>query len=127
MRRIALTGLLLALTLAALIASAQSTPPVAPGTATAVICVNAPLPRLIVRERARVAMDDPRPLNVRVGPGTSFERVGQLPPQSVFYVLEGPQCSERYAWYRVESGQITGWVAEGDLSLYYVEVYPPGQ
>jgi hypothetical protein len=126
MRRIAFTGLFLLLGLAALIASAQSTPPPDPASPTPV-CANAPLTRLIVRERARVAIDDPRPLNVRVGPGTSFERLAQLPPQSVFYVLEGPQCSERYAWYRIEAGDTIGWVAEGDLSLYYVEVYPPGQ
>lgn len=89
-------------------------------------CPNAPPTRLIVHERARVATADPRPVNLRVAPGTQNERLAQIPPNEIFYVLEGPTCSERYAWYRIDYDGTSGWIAEGDTTSYYVEVYPPG-
>ncbi len=96
-----------------------------PSTPTAV-CDPAPTSRLIVRERARVSLDDPRPLNMREGPGTAFDVITQIPAGGVVYVLDGPSCSQSYAWYRVAFGGHEGWIAEGDSSGYYVEVYPPG-
>lgn len=89
--------------------------------------------RLIVRERGRVSAEDPSPLNVREGPGTSFDPpLGNIPVGGIFYVLEGPTCSPIYAWYRVEyvdeAGEtLTGWIAEGNTSRYFVETYPPGE
>lgn len=103
---------------------AQSTPNVAP--APTPVCPNAPASRLIVRERARVATGDPRPLNMREGAGTAFDRIAQIPANGVFYVLEGPECSQLYAWYRVDFNGVEGWIAEGDMTAYYVEIYPPG-
>ncbi len=96
-----------------------------PSTPTAVFDP-APVSRLILRERARVSLDDPRPLNMREGPGTAFDVITQIPAGGVLYVLEGPTCSQNYAWYRVEYERRDGWIAEGDSSGYYVEVYPPG-
>jgi hypothetical protein len=95
-------------------------------------CENAPPTRLIVRERGRVSDDDPTPVNVRAGPNTSFDPpIGSIPVGGVFYVLEGPECSPRYAWYRVEyiaDGEVvTGWIAEGSTEGYFVETYPPGE
>lgn len=97
------------------------------------ICPGAPVTRLVQGERGRVSIDDPRPLNIRSGPGTSNEIVGQIPARGIFFVIEGPQCSQRYAWYRVsyregdsDDAVITGWIAEGDENAYFVEVYPPG-
>lgn len=103
---------------------AQSPPPAAPSPTPT--CPNAPAARLIVRERARVATGDPRPLNMREGAGTAFARIAQIPANGVFYVLEGPECSQLYAWYRVDFNGVEGWIAEGDMTAYYVEVYPPG-
>jgi uncharacterized protein YraI len=77
-------------------------------------------------ERARVSLEDPRPLNLRDGAGTGSEIIGQIPASGVFYVLAGPQCSQSYAWFRVEYDDMTGWIAEGDTTAYYVEAYPPG-
>ncbi|MCC6801389.1 MAG: SH3 domain-containing protein [Anaerolineae bacterium] len=96
-----------------------------PVTPTAA-CDPAPVSRLIRHERARVSLDDPRPLNMRDGPGTAFDVITQIPAGGVLYVVEGPSCSQNYAWYRVEYGGRDGWIAEGDSSGYYVEVYPPG-
>ncbi len=96
-----------------------------PPTPTA-ICAPAPPSRLIVRERARVSLADPRPLNMRDGPGTAHPVIAQIPASSVVYVLDGPQCGQNYAWYKVEFEGQAGWIAEGDDRAYFVEVYPPG-
>jgi hypothetical protein len=72
----------------------------------------------------RVRIDDPRQLNVRLGPSTDFRLAGQIAPGEVFSVLEGPQCAGNYAWYRVRFGELEGWIAEGDTT-YYVEPYVP--
>ena len=90
-------------------------------------CASAPHSRLILNQRARVSVADPRPLNLREGAGTASEIIGQIPAAGIFYVLEGPECSQNYAWFRVEYEQITGWIAEGDSTAYYVEAYPPGE
>jgi hypothetical protein len=96
-------------------------------------CEGTPPNRLIVRERGRVSDDDPSPLNVREGPSTNFDPpIGQIPVGGIFYVLEGPECSPRYAWYRVEYREengdfLIGWIAEGETDLYFVETYPPGE
>jgi len=89
-------------------------------------CPNAPPTRLIVHERARVATEDPRPVNMRSQPGTDNDRIAQIASNEVFFVLEGPICSERYAWYRIDYNDMIGWIAEGDNTSYYVEVFPPG-
>ncbi|MDZ4764144.1 MAG: SH3 domain-containing protein [Chloroflexota bacterium] len=83
--------------------------------------------RLIVRERGRVVFGDERPLNVRAGPATSYDIIGQIEPGGVFVVVEGTACSARYTWYRVARGSLSGWIAEGDGDAYFVEPYPPGR
>ncbi len=96
-----------------------------PPTPTAV-CAPAPPSHLITHLRARVLTDDPRPLNLRDAPGTKGSVLTQIPTDSVLYVLEGPRCSQNYAWFRVEFHGMSGWIAEGDSSAYFVGVYPPG-
>jgi uncharacterized protein YgiM (DUF1202 family) len=82
--------------------------------------------RLVVRERGRVIVEDDDSLNVREGPGTSFDIIGEIEPGGVFVVLEGAACSTIYTWYRVQRGSLNGWIAEGSASAYFVEPYPPG-
>jgi hypothetical protein len=91
-------------------------------TAPRATCPNAPRSRLIVRERARALTQ----VNVREGANTSFSSTGRIVPGALLFVLEGPECSPTYAWYRVESGGLEGWVAEGQGAAYFVEPYPPG-
>lgn len=88
-------------------------------------CGSAPPVRLTVRERARVTTAADDPLNVRADAGTAFEVVGQIPDGGVFYVLEGPRCSQRYSWFRVEYDGLSGWIAEGISGEYFAEAYPP--
>jgi hypothetical protein len=89
-------------------------------------CANAPRTRLIVGERGQVRDEDPRPLNVRSGPGTEFRILGRLEILDIFSVLDGPMCGGDFAWFLVERGNLQGWIAEGDFSSYYTEPYLPG-
>lgn len=103
--------------------------PTPPPTAVSV-CDDAPPTRLIVGERGRVLRDDPRPLRVRAAAGTETTIIDQIPVSSLFYVLEGPVCAGEFAWYQIvyrdDADTTTGWIAEGEQAVYYVEPYPPG-
>jgi uncharacterized protein YgiM (DUF1202 family) len=99
----------------------ETLPPTAPPA-----CPNALSNRLILYERGRVTSDDPAPLNLRSGPRTSFDILDTIPSGDIFFVLEGPRCSEQYAWYRIDYRGQQGWIAEGSNRAYFVELYPPG-
>jgi hypothetical protein len=86
-------------------------------------CPDAPMPRMILHERGRVLPDDPRPINLRGGPGTDNNTLTSITILEVFYVLNGPVCNGDYAWYEIEYGPYRGWIAEGDETSYYVEPY----
>ncbi|MCA0458956.1 MAG: SH3 domain-containing protein [Chloroflexi bacterium] len=86
-------------------------------------CPDAPRERLIVGERGHVLPDDPRPVNVRSDAGTENRVVTTIPINGVFTVLEGPICEDEYSWYKVRYRETEGWLAEGDLTSYYVEPY----
>jgi hypothetical protein len=98
------------------------TPPPSPTP----FCPGAPRQRLIVQERGRVLLDDPRPINLRLQPGTAAAILIRIDPGEIFYVLEGPVCEGDFAWYHIRYGAREGWIAEGDLASYYVEPYLPG-
>lgn len=126
--RLAIAVVCAALLLASHDIAAAQTPPVTasprPAATPTLACPSVARTRLIVRERARVTEADG--LNVRQGANTSAEVVGQIDDEAIVYVLEGPVCSARYAWYRVVVGDLEGWIAEAGGDGYYVEVYPPG-
>lgn len=98
------------------------TPPPSPTP----ICPGAPKEHLILQERGRVLPDDPRPINMRSAAGTDNTVLVQIPIRSLFYVLEGPVCADDFAWYKIRYKGREGWIAEGDLTSYYVEPYLPG-
>lgn len=91
-------------------------------TGTPVVCPGGRLPtRLNIGDVGRVLDDDQRPLNIRSGAGTRFERLGQLLVDDRFRVIGGPECVGGLAWYRIQySGSREGWIAEGD-TLYFIE------
>lgn len=86
-------------------------------------CVGAPRERLILQERARVLPDDPRPINLRAEPGTTSRVLEQIPIRIVMLVIAGPVCEDEFTWYQVRYNGQQGWIAEGDLTSYYVEPY----
>ncbi len=89
------------------------------------ICASAPPSRLIIGERARITDEDRTDLNVRAEPGATEDNtpIGKLRVGEVVIVLDGPVCSNIYAWYEVDTGDLEGWIAEGDLDVYYVEPF----
>ena len=89
------------------------------------MCEGAPSTRLIGEERGRVLDDDPRSVRMRGFPSLESEIVENLPVDTVFFILTGPRCEEGYAWYYVRYERVEGWIAEGDLTSYFVEPYPP--
>lgn len=113
-----------------LIAAPTLLPPVMIPTAvptriSSVRCPSAPPMRLIVQERGRVTRNNER-LNLREGPGISYEAVGLLAEGAIFLVLDGPACSGDFTWFRVQARGVEGWLAEGDSEQYYVEPYLVG-
>lgn len=52
--------------------------------------------------------------------------IGNIAAGATFTVLEGPLCSEGIHWYRVQSGALVGWTAEGNgYNSYWLEPYYP--
>lgn len=52
-------------------------------------------------------------LNLRSGPGLSFEIVDKLQRDTTVRLLEGPRKAEGYAWWRIRTGSgVEGWAVE---------------
>lgn len=131
LRRVMLWGLVAAVLLSAYgVVSGQQPSPTAPASPSPA-CPGLLPGLLILNERGRVSQVDPDPLNLRSGPGTDSEIIGQIPAGGIFFPLEGPRCTARYSWFRViyRTGNrlLQGWVAEGTTDRYYVELFPPGR
>jgi hypothetical protein len=77
--------------------------------------------RLVAGERARVLPGGLGGNRIRQNASTNSDQLGRIPENGIFDVLEGPDCNQGYAWWRVRYDGITGWTAEGDSSEYYVE------
>ena len=85
-------------------------------------CLGAPDPQVKVGDVAIVTREDPRPLNIRQEPNLGATVVSQVLPDETFQIIGGPFCEGGYLWWEVRlNNDITGWVAEGDLSTYYFE------
>jgi uncharacterized protein YgiM (DUF1202 family) len=93
-------------------------------------CPDAPAVRLIVQERGRSTADTTDPINLRNGPGTSYNVVTRIETGEIFFVLDGPSCGDGYAWfyvrYRRGTREYLGWLAEGNFENYFVEPYLQG-
>lgn len=74
-------------------------------------------------QQARVTGGSPS--NVRSGADVAAEQVGQLQPGEVFTVVGEPVCgSDGLYWWEIQSGDLTGWIAQGEFGLYYIEPIP---
>lgn len=108
----------------AVILAAPTSTPYPTNTPEPVSCPGLLPSRLLVGEMGVVSDEDPRPVNLRSGPGLAATRIGQFPVGTAFTVLEGPVCQNNYAWFRVRenapNGQ-SGWVAESGEGVYYLD------
>lgn len=74
-----------------------------------------------IRPPAQATVVSPTvPNNVRDNPSLSANRIGQLAGGATFDVLDGPVCSDGFAWYQVQSGNLIGWTAEGSAAEYFI-------
>ncbi len=82
--------------------------------------------RLSVGMEAVVSPDPPLANRVRTTPNTSGDILGYIQPGEHVKVLEGPQCSEKWIWWKVESltSGLTGWTSEGDQEGYWLVPVP---
>lgn len=96
----------------------------APQAASPTQCPGAPAQRLQVNLSGRVTFTDGRPVNVRSGPGG--DKIGTQAEGATFIVQSGPVCQGGYTWWgvRFDNNGMTGFVAEGDLSSYFLEPWP---
>jgi len=77
--------------------------------------------RLVVGGKGRVLPGDAN--NVRDQPSTEGNRIGQIPGEAEFSVLEGPVCdAQGRAWWQVDYNGLVGWTVGGQGSSHYVEL-----
>ncbi|MCA0454414.1 MAG: SH3 domain-containing protein [Chloroflexi bacterium] len=91
----------------------------APTVTRAALCAPNLPPRLIVGGSGRVTPGIPN--NMRQGPGSSTQYVGEIPPGGVFTVLEGPSCASGMSWWKVNYNGTIGWTPEGIAPQYWIE------
>lgn len=78
--------------------------------------------RLEIGSEARVT---PGAANrIRSESNIGSEQIGQIPAGDVVTVLDGPECTDGFLWWRVSYDNITGWTVEGNDTAYFLEPYP---
>jgi len=96
-------------------------------------CPGAPEPRVSVGEDAQVTFTDGVPLRIRQTPAVENDNIiAQISEGTAFVITGGPVCGqipnadEAYIFWEIEieATGLTGWVAEGDESAYYIETIP---
>lgn len=66
------------------------------------------------------------PNTLRAGPGTTYEKLADIPGEMGFMVYSGPTCAENMAWWEVEyydnnGTPFRGWTSEGQGQTYWLE------
>jgi hypothetical protein len=89
---------------------------------TPTFCPGSPMPRLSIGGRGRVVPGGV-PNNVRQTPGQSSKLLGELQPDRMFYVLDGPRCFSGLSWWFVadSTSPLEGWTPEGLGNEYWLE------
>ncbi|MBI1279631.1 MAG: SH3 domain-containing protein [Anaerolineaceae bacterium] len=92
--------------------------PAFPMTSTTICDASVP-PRMVIGAAGQVTPGIPN--NLREGAGSSTKYIGEIPPGSLFTVLEGPTCASGLAWWKVNYNGIIGWTPEGQKGDYWIE------
>lgn len=79
--------------------------------------------RLLVSQTGRV--NAPNGSNLREQPTTTALRVGTIPQDAVFQVIDGPICNEGYTWWELQYKGRIGWAAESGGNDYWLESHAP--
>lgn len=86
-------------------------------------CQNALTPRLEIGSIGRVTGG--LPSNLRAQPAINAQEIGEVPSGETFTVLAGPDCGpDGWYWWQVQYATLTGWIAQGQNNVYYVEPIP---
>lgn len=94
-------------------------------------CPKAPRVRVRVGDAARITFTDGTPTFLRSKPGAGDNVIDKLPEGTEFEIIGGPVCYPRpgrndaYVFWEIlvaTRNNIKGWVAEGDLNNYYIEL-----
>ncbi len=79
--------------------------------------------RLTAEIQARVSPGLPN--NIRAEPNVNAARIGEIPAEGIFIVMNGPSCDdEGRLWWQVNYDGLIGWTAEGRGGEYFVEPLP---
>lgn len=62
---------------------------------------------------------------LRSEPKRDSTQVGTLPEGAEFAVTSDPVCADGLVWFWVEAGGMSGWTAEGDANIYWLEPLAP--
>jgi hypothetical protein len=79
------------------------------------------LPTLInVNDWAVVTPGLPNVVRSAPGRGPDSTILGQITAGTIVHALEGPVCASGYYWWKVDTGMISGWTAEGGDGVYWL-------
>ncbi|MFC1996962.1 serine/threonine protein kinase [Chloroflexota bacterium] len=89
-------------------------------------CNDAPLSRLKPEQFSQVSQYPDVPNNVRQNPDADAMKLGQIMPNEIVKIREGPVCADDMVWWRVrsQSSDLAGWTAEGDRRNYWLVPLP---
>ncbi|MBI9048712.1 MAG: SH3 domain-containing protein [Anaerolineaceae bacterium] len=98
------------------------TPTINPDIVEEVVCEGEFVSRLSVGMEARVSEYPPYANRVRSKPEKDGSIIGYIDPGEKVEILEGPNCSDEWVWWKVKSVEtgIIGWTAEGDDDVYWL-------
>ncbi len=81
------------------------------------------VPRLSIGGAGRVT--SPFGVSLKNVPATGAggaAELATLPTDTIFNVLDGPQCNQGYVWWQIQlPNGVTGWAAEGNATDYFLE------
>ncbi len=83
-------------------------------------CPDAPAPRLANAKTARISKGV-RSLVLRASAGANGKKIALLGAGTTLTLYGEPLCAEGFIWWRVNYGNLVGWVAEGQNHDYWIE------
>jgi hypothetical protein len=99
-----------------------TTEPADPTATVDLICSPSPPTRLEPGMRAVVSQRLGLRLRIRAEPGLNQAILHRMARGTEVSIIGGPVCADGYQWWNIDLGaRGTGWVAEGEPQLYYLE------